>query len=119
MKLLTQDQHKKLLENGKENAQRLAEGHEPTDHPPVVKLFTPDAACTWLLSELEPVDNDIAFGLCDLGLGTPELGSVRLSEIASVRGRLQLPVECDRYFIGSKPLSEYADEARDCGYIKT
>lgn len=119
MKLLTQNQHMKLLENGKQNAQRFSEGREPIDHPPVVKLFTPDAACTWLLSELDPEDNDIAFGLCDLGLGTPELGSVRLSEISSVRGRLKLPVERDRLFIGSKPLSEYADEARDCGFIKT
>jgi hypothetical protein len=30
----------------------------------VVKLFTPDAACTWLLTELDPDDPDIAFGLC-------------------------------------------------------
>lgn len=119
MQLLTQDQHMKLIQNGKENAQRLAEGQETIDHSPVVKLFTPDAACTWLLSELDPVDNDIAFGLCDLGLGAPELGSVRLSEIASVCGRLKLPVERDRFFTGSKPLSDYADEAREYGYIKT
>lgn len=118
MKLLTKEHHAKLLENGKENAQRLAQGQEPIDYAPVVKLFTPDAACTWLLNELDPDDNDIAFGLCDLGLGTPELGSVRLSEIASVRGRLKLPVERDQFFTGSKPLSQYADEARDSGYIK-
>ena len=118
MKLLTKDQHEKLLKNGTDTAQRLAEGLDTNDHPPVVKLFTPDAACTWLLSELDPEDPDIAFGLCDLGLGTPELGSVRLSELASIRGRLGLPVERDLYFTADKPLSAYADDARLAGCIK-
>ena len=63
------------------------------DFLPVVKLFTPDAGCTWLLTEIDPDDPDIAFGLCDLGIGYPELGSVSLSELASVRGRLGLAVE--------------------------
>lgn len=35
---------------------------------PVVKLFTPDAAASWLLSEARRDDPNIAFGLCDLGL---------------------------------------------------
>ena len=30
----------------------------------------------------------VAFGLCDLGIGCPELGYVSLSELKSVRGRL-------------------------------
>lgn len=118
MKLLTKDQHAQMLKNGAINAQRQMDGEDTIDHPPVVKLFTPDAACTWLLSELDPEDNDIAFGLCDLGFGTPEIGSVRLSEIASVRGRLGLPVERDLHFTGDKPLSAYADDARLSGHIK-
>jgi hypothetical protein len=119
MKLLTKDQHVRLLKNGQINAQRQIEGLETIDHPPVVKLFTPDAACTWLLSELDPEDTDIAFGLCDLGFGSPEMGSVRLSEIASVRGRLGLPVERDLHFTGDKTLSSYADDARLHGCITT
>ena len=39
------------------------------------QFFTPDSQCTPLLTELEP-DDDLAFGLCDLGLGEPELGDV-------------------------------------------
>ncbi|MBK6895809.1 MAG: DUF2958 domain-containing protein [Alphaproteobacteria bacterium] len=118
MKLLTKDQHGRLLKNGAINAQRQIEGLDTIDHTPVVKLFTPDAACTWLLSELDPEDNDIAFGLCDLGFGSPEMGSVRLSEIASLRGRLGLPVERDLHFTGDKTLSAYADEARLHGCIQ-
>ena len=76
------------------------------------QFFTPDASCTWLISELDPDDPDIAFGLCDLGMGFPELGSVRISELERVRGKLGLPVERDRYFAPYKTLSAYADEAR-------
>ena len=117
MNLLTKPQHQKLLSNGVLNARRQQSGLDPIDHPPVVKLFTPDAGCTWLLSELDPEDNDIAFGLCDLGLGSPEMGCVRLSEIASVRGRLGLPVERDRHFTSDRPLSEHANKARLHGRI--
>ncbi|WP_409017724.1 DUF2958 domain-containing protein [Dyadobacter sp. CY323] len=40
------------------------------DNPPAVKLFIANA--TWLLSEINPLYDDIAFGLCDLGVGYPE-----------------------------------------------
>jgi hypothetical protein len=118
MKLLLDSQHRQLLENGRINAERQNAGQDPIDFKPVVKLFTPDAGATWLLTELDPGDPDIAFGLCDLGVGFPELGSVRLSEIAEVRGRLGLPVERDRHFVADKTISAYADEAARLERIK-
>ena len=87
------------------------------DGPPIVKLFTPDGAATWLISEVDPDDPDRLFGLCDLGLGFPELGYVSLAEISSVRGRLGLPVERDLHFVADKPLSAYAEEACKQGRI--
>ena len=89
------------------------------DHPPVIKLFTPDGAATWLISECDPDDPDRLFGLCDLGLGFPELGYVSLEEIAAIRGPLGLPVERDEHFVAEKPLSVYADEARVSGRVVT
>ena len=118
MKLLTADIRTRLLRNGKLRQQREQEDKPEPDLWPVVKLSTPDAGCTWLLTEIDPDDPDIAFGLCDLGMGTPELGSVSLSELASVRGRLNLPVERDLHFTATKTLSAYADEARAHGAIK-
>jgi hypothetical protein len=91
---------------------------EDIDPKPVVKLFTPDGACTWLLTELDPDDPDIAFGLCDLGMGFPELGSVRVSELQRVRGALGLPVERDRFFEPTRSLSQYADAAAKAGAIR-
>ena len=98
------------------NGARSALG-EDIDPPPVVKLFTPDAGATWLLTELDPADPDRAFGLCDLGLGGPELGWVSLTELATVRGRLGLPLERDLHFVADRPLSAYAKEAQFRGGI--
>ena len=118
LELLTADIKTRLLENGRKNAARIAEDGNTIDFPPVVKLFTPDAACTWLLTEIDPENPDIAFGLCDLGMGYPELGAVSLSEITALRGKLGLPVERDLHFEAEKSLTAYADEARLLGRIK-
>lgn len=102
----------RLLANG-----RKAAAGKAADPYPVVKIFTPDGGATWLLTEIDPDDPDRAFGLCDPGLGEPELGYVSLTELAALRGRLGLPVEIDRYFQARKPLSEYAADARVLGRI--
>ena len=100
MKLLTQAIQERLLANGRTNNARRDQGLAELDFKPVVKLFTPDAGATWLLTELDPEDRDIAFGLCDLGLGCPELGYVSLNELNAVRGALRLRVERDLPLLG-------------------
>ncbi|MDM0042360.1 MULTISPECIES: DUF2958 domain-containing protein [Variovorax] len=111
-KLITDEQRALLLANGRQSLEQ-----ENFDPAPVVKLFTPDAGATWLLTEIDPDDHDHAFGLCDLGLGFPELGWVSLAEVTTVRGRLGLPVEQDLHFEAQKRLSAYAREARVAGRI--
>ena len=106
-KLITDEQRAQLLANGRQSLD-----NDDFDPPPVVKLFTPDAGATWLLTEIDPDDHDHAFGLCDLGQGFPELGYVSLAELQSVRGRIGLPVERDLHFIATKSISAYAREAR-------
>jgi hypothetical protein len=103
-----------LLANGHSTA-----GGDSIHPPPIIKLFTPDANATWLLTEIDPDDEDLAFGLCDLGLGKPELGSVRLSELDELRGPFGLPVERDAHFKANQPLSAYAATARVHGWIAT
>ena len=117
MKLLLTEHTKKLIEHGRATSAAQLEGLDEPDHMPVVKLFTPDANCTWLISELDPDDPDLAFGLCDLGFGCPELGSVRISEIEKLRGAFGLPAERDRHFRPERSLSAYADLARKNGRI--
>jgi hypothetical protein len=110
--LITDEQRVLLLANGRESLEK-----PNFDPAPVVKLFTPDAGATWLLTKIDPDDHDHAFGLCDLGLGMPELGWVSLQELAAVRGRLGLPIERDLYFRAEKRLSAYARDARRAGQI--
>jgi DUF2958 family protein len=117
MTLFTKSQTEKLLANCQAQIVRIDKGEPDIDFKPVVKLFTPDAQCTWLLTELGL--DDIAFGLCDLGMGTPELGFVCLHELRDLRGPLGLPIERDLHFEADKPLSAYVDEARAHGRIVT
>lgn len=116
MQLLTHGQLARLRTNGLQGLQMREDGRS-FDPVPVVKLFTPDAACTWLLSEIDPEDDDIAYGLCDLGVGCPELGSVRLSDLAAFRGKLGLPIERDRHASLTRPISAYAEMAYRHGHI--
>lgn len=131
MKMYTQAQLKKLIANGKATAQAQEDGNEGIDHKPVVKYFLGGA--TWLISEVDPENPDIAFGLCDLGMGCPEMGSVSLSEIWNAsapvnvidartgqqRAAFRQQVERDLYFTATKGICEYANDARAKGYITT
>lgn len=117
MELLPQPILDQLAVNGRTNQAPIEAGEDTIDHYPVVKLFTPDGGATWLLSETDPEEPDIAFGLCDLGVGYPELGLVRLSVLMAHRGRLGLPIERDLHFKAAAPLSTYAERARVAGGI--
>lgn len=65
MDLMPDDIRQRLLANGAAEVE--------TDHLPVVKFFDPTGAATWLITEMMPDEPDILFGLCDLGMGCPEL----------------------------------------------
>jgi hypothetical protein len=91
-------------------------GTSATDPVPVVKLFSPVGAATWLATELAD-DGDTLFGLADLGFGCPELGCFSLSQIASVRLPYGLRVERDLGFVSTHPLSVWTEWARRAGSI--
>ena len=88
-----------------------------TDHKPPLKLFTTWGACVWLISERDPDNPDILFGLCDLGMQSPEMGTVSLWELSEVKGLAGLKIERDRWFEPTMTLTEYADAARAAGRI--
>lgn len=116
MQLLTTPLRLKLIDNGRRQA--LVAGTDAEhDFFPVVKLFDPCSAATWLLTEIDPEDPTIAFGLCDLGHECPEIGSVSLTELAAFRGRIGLGIERDLQFKARARLSTYADKARRAGCI--
>ena len=94
LQLLTADLRELLLANGREPGQ---------DHVPLV-------------TELDS-DGDTLFGLADLGMGCPELGSFSLAELAALRLPFGLRIERDLFFSTDRPLSVWADAARNAGSI--
>ena len=80
------------------------------DFKPVVRLYLPFSDCQWLLTEME--DEQIAFGLADLGLGFPEIGSVWFPEIEALEHPQGLRVLQDIDFRADRTLSEYAAVAQ-------
>ena len=110
--LITEDERRQLLARGQaRGAGRVI------DPLPVVRLFTPDAHATWLLAALDPADGDTAWGVMDVGIGMPELGEIKLSDLASIVGPNKLPVRRDRYFQTARPLSEYLRLAQENGSV--
>jgi hypothetical protein len=118
MSLISDALKQQLLENGRINGKLAAQDKETTDFKPLVKLFDPCGAGTSLLTELDPEDEDRAFGLCDLGTGFSELGRVSISELESHRAPLGIKIERDLHFEANKTLSAYAEAARICGCIE-
>ena len=110
--LITAEQHAQLLAVGEARA-----NGQSIDPMPVVRLFTPDAHATWLLAALDPADGDTAWGLIDLGIGMPALGTVKLSELAGIVGPQRRPVLRDVYFHAARPLSEYVLLAQRDGSV--
>ncbi|MFA5957760.1 DUF2958 domain-containing protein [Hyphomicrobium sp.] len=116
MILITKEQLQQLADNGRRQAAVKGTDAE-LDLQPVVKIFNPTGAGTWLLTEIDPDDTDIAWGLCDLGFGCPEFGTVRISELRTVGGRFGLPLERDRHWQATAPISAYIEAADAAGHI--
>ncbi len=118
---------KKLLENGSEE-------HHGKDHFPVVKIELMGTKYTWLLTELNPTKQNIAFGLYNDMSGV-HFGKIDLDELAKMRGpdcngkgysfiftkeELAAPVPYqDPCFTAECPISVYKDMAEEFGAIVT
>lgn len=117
MKLITQVQYDQLLENGRRQAP-LKGSERELDFVPVVKLFNAYGAGTWLLTELDPDEPDIAWALADLGMGCAEFGTISLSELASLRHPFGFSlIERDRHWEATAPISAYVRASVLAGQI--
>ena len=114
MELVTAEQRRRLIDNWNLEGDALR---------PVVKILSPVGSATWLIASMNPQDEDALYGLCDPGLGYPELGYVRLSRLQSITARVRpagslgIGLERDLYFKPGHSLSAYAEAARKNGAI--
>lgn len=67
----------------------------------ICKFFTPDANWTWYVIEGEQQEDDYIFFGYVIGF-EKEFGYFSLKELESVRGKLGLPIERDRWFTPTK-----------------
>jgi hypothetical protein len=117
MKLFTHEQYEKLLDNGRRQAAVKGTPAELDFHP-VVKLFNAYGAGTWLITEIDPEDPDIAWGLCDLGMGCAEFGTISLSELTGLRHQFGYSlIERDRHWESRGPISAYIKASVEAGHI--
>jgi|TARA_R110002020_G_scaffold13250_6_gene47782 hypothetical protein len=99
MKLLTKEIEAKLSKNS----------DKPTDKP-YLKLFNPLGPATWLLTTYDK-KTGLFYGLCDLGMGFPELGYVSLKELEKQEVGLGLGIERDINWEPELTIREYTDMA--------
>jgi len=94
MKLITKEIERALLKAP------LYSTEKQDTVPIIVKFFTPDSSWTWYVIEAGKTEEGDweFFGLVD-GLDK-ELGYFTLSELKTVRGQFNLPIERDMYFHG-------------------
>lgn len=135
-KLFTAEAVQKLKANGKKTRARQDANRAEPDHIPVLKIFNPYSAATWLFTEIDPDDEDRLFGLCDLGQGFPELGYASRKELEEIRvnprlrihvansneviagtTKVGLPLERDRFFNTKYPLTVWLEAAQLEGRI--
>jgi len=109
MKLITKEIMNKLKRSGARPVPVTMTGN---DIKPVLKLFNPVGAQTWLIAAIAE-DEDTMYGLCDLGFGYPELGYVSLSEIENLDLPFGLKIERDTWWEPEKTLQEYYNDARE------
>lgn len=102
---ITKRERQELLRNHKYTS-GVAGTENEKDFKPVVKLFCITSPATWLLTEMSA--DGTAFGLCDLGMGFPELGYVHASDIEE----MGFIIEKDKWFTAKAGISEYAKHAR-------
>ncbi len=117
MELVTEELRERLLSN-------WDQPHGKTK--PALKIFSPTGAATWLIHSMDPEDNDQLHGLCDLGYGAPELGTVSLSELQEIHIILRassgaalgsIRLERDLYFDPEHTMAEYTKAAQQSGRI--
>lgn len=109
---LTAPQRKKLKANWK----ALTDESED-DVMPVAKLFVTVGAARWLLVAMDPNDETVVEGICDLGSGFVEYGSIDLAKLAEFRDAFDLGVQVDKFWKPKARVEAYLEDGIETGKL--
>jgi hypothetical protein len=65
---------------------------------PICKFFNPCGAATWLIFAREHDEQDILWGVADLGFQCVEYGTISMSELEGITLRFGLKIERDLHW---------------------
>lgn len=116
MSLLTPEDRQQLIANGLINPTG-PQTFEDNDFVPVVHLYCEVSPCSWLLTEIDPANPDIAWGLIDAGDRNPKFGSVSIAWLEKPRGPLGIGVQRLEGWKAKGKLSAYTAAAVAAGFI--
>lgn len=102
--LITPEQRRQLRKNGAPDKHDL-------DHYPVVKLHIPVYRCILLLTELDPKQPLMGYGLLDNGRERPDVTDIDIRDIQEHAETLMWPLTADTSFEAQYPISVYAQAA--------
>lgn len=105
---LTNDIREALLQNG----QKLKVAQTLQEENLVPVIFVEHEHAKWLLVSIDPSYPYMAYGLCDLGMGYPELGSVELQPLIDLAHKSKEWDSAPKY-----PILEYLSLAKVAGCI--
>lgn len=97
---------------------KLMENHwaafylEEYEHMPVIKLFSENVNCTWILSDINHENQNMAYGLVDSGDGFPRMEDVEISYLENIED-----VKMDESFNPLYTIYTYEEAAKMCGKI--
>jgi len=130
MKLISRRDHERLLAKGRERHALINRNHSlfyasvlPVVTPtapvffPIVLLLSPDKSGLWLLSDIDALNHDRAYGLRYAAGSLPEIGYFSLSELEGLRGARRQRARQIRGFRPNKTLTAYASELWTNGCI--
>ncbi|GAA3913589.1 DUF2958 domain-containing protein [Chitinophaga oryziterrae] len=98
--LFTNTQYQQLLQNGSNKIKRW-------DLHPVAKLTMPGHAFSWLLTDIDPQDPNVGYGLYIEFDGFIAYGSVDLKELLTIKDEMGFGIENDPSFNAKFSLEVY------------
>lgn len=75
---------------------------------PICKLYIPKTKATWLISSINPLETEIAFGLYSLGFSNPKIGLINLLYIGCFDNDANRLIQLDENFSAEFTLNHYA-----------